>query len=99
MPKIDPQQRPICDPWRGIRPNLEPCYDLDFFDGYSPMLGDLVAPERLLRPGGLLVSANKQVAGGKTAACHARFLDEHHWLGAPLGDGSDMLLSIRQDVR
>lgn len=82
-----------------LLPHLEPGYDLAFFDGYAPLLGDLVALERLLRPGGLLVSANQRLAGDETSACRARLLDERHWLSAPLSNGSDMVLSIRQDVR
>ena len=82
-----------------LLPNLQPGYDLAFFDGYAPVLGDLVALERLLRPGGLLVSANQRLTGDETAASRERLLNERHWLSAPLGDGSDMVLSVRQDVR
>ena len=82
-----------------LLPNLQPGYDLAFFDGYAPVLGDLVALERLLRPGGLLVSANQRLTGDETAASRERLLNERHWLSAPLGDGSDMVLSIRKDVR
>ena len=79
--------------------HLQPGYDLAFFDGYAPVLGDLVALERLVRPGGLLVSANQRLVGDETAACRARLLDDRHWRSAPLGDGSDMVLSIRQGAR
>lgn len=78
-----------------LLPNLSPGYDLAFFDGYAPTLANLAELRRLLRPGGLLISANQQLAGPETADYHAQLLDARDWLTAPLGDGSDMALSVR----
>lgn len=87
--------------WHGdfaaLLPVLQPGYDLAFFDGHAPTLADLVAVHRLLRPGGLLVSANQQLAGAEVARYRAQLLDADRWLTAPLGQGSDIALSVRLD--
>lgn len=79
-------------------PTLSPGYDVAFFDGYAPTLADLAALRRLLRPGGLLISANQQLGGAETANYRLQLLDSRHWLSAPLGDGSDMALSVKLGV-
>ena len=81
-----------------LLPTLQTGYDLAFFDGYAPTLSDLAALRRLLRPGGLLVSANQELAGPETADYRARLQEANQWLTAPLGEGSDTSLSIRLDV-
>lgn len=81
-----------------LLPALEPGYDLAFFDGYAPTLADLPQLHRLLRPGGLLISANQQLPGRETAGYREQLLAPEQWLTAPLGDGSDMSLSIRRKV-
>lgn len=51
-----------------ILPDLSPEYDLIFFDGYAPSLKFLIHFERLLKTGGLLVTANlfvKDPKGGR----------------------------------
>lgn len=50
-----------------VLPTLQPGYDMAFFDGYAPTLADLAELRRLLRTGGLLVSANQQLGGRKPA--------------------------------
>lgn len=79
-----------------LLPTLQAGYDLAFFDGYAPTLDDLAALRRLLRSGGLLVSANQQLAGAQTRDYCAQLLDSDRWLSAPLADGSDVSLSIRR---
>lgn len=81
-----------------LLPELKPGYDLAFFDGYAPTLADLAALRRLLRRGGLLVSANQQLAGAETASYRNHLLDPEEWLTAPLGGGSDISLSVRRNV-
>lgn len=79
-----------------LLPTLRVGYDLAFFDGYAPALAELHQLRRLLRPGGLLICANQQLAGTETNDCRAQLLDGDRWLTAPLGDGSDVSLSIRR---
>lgn len=74
---------------------LSPGYDLAFFDGYAPALPELDGLRRLLRPGGLLVSANQELSGPESAGYRAQLLDPRHWFSAPLGDDSEMILSVR----
>lgn len=76
-------------------PKLRPSYDLAFFDGYAPTLDDLVDLRRLLRSGGLLISANQHLAGVQTCGYRKHLLDSDCLLTAPLDDGGDVSLSIR----
>lgn len=77
-----------------LLPTLKPGYDVAFFDGYAATLDVLDAVGRLLRPGGLLISANQQLSGIDTAAYRLQLLDARLWLSAPLCDGSDVTLSV-----
>lgn len=78
-----------------VLPRLPPGYDLAFFDGYAPALPELDDLWRLLRPGGLLLSANQQLQGPDTAGYRSRLLDTARWFSAPLGGDGDMTLSVR----
>src|SRR5207244_3734522 len=79
-----------------VLPTLEPGYDLVFSDGEPVEFEtDLDEFERLLRPGGLLVSANlflgqysNDVEGLEHAAAYrVRLLDESRFKTAILTDG------------
>lgn len=81
---------------RGLLPTLEPGYDLVFNDGEPVEFEvDLDEFERLLRPGGLLVSANlflgqysDDVEGLEHAAAYRlRLLDERRYTTTILRDG------------
>jgi len=83
-------------PGADILPTLEPGYDLVFSDGVpAEFESDLDHFELLLRPGGLLVSANlflgqysAEVEGLEHAAVYRRrLLDESRFATAILGDG------------
>jgi len=85
-----------------ILPALQDTYDLIYFDtDPAESLIDLEQFERLLRPGGLLMSANlflgqyaPDLPGlDKTAEYRLRILDSDRWLTAYLPDGT--ALSIR----
>jgi predicted O-methyltransferase YrrM len=85
-----------------ILPALQGTYDLIYFDtDPAESLIDLEQFERLLRPGGLLMSANlflgqyaPDLPGlDKTAEYRLRILDSDRWLTAYLPDGT--ALSIR----
>ena len=80
-----------------ILPALQGTYDLIYFDtDPAESLIDLEQFERLLRPGGLLVSANlflgqyaPDLPGlDKTAEYRLRILDSDRWLTAYLSDGT-----------
>ena len=86
-----------------VLPTLKDAYDLAYFD--TDPAESLVALEhftRLLKPGGLLISANLflgQYAPGlpgleKTAEYRVRILDDKHWLTSFLPDGT--ALSIKR---
>jgi predicted O-methyltransferase YrrM len=86
-----------------VLPTLQSAYDLIYFDtDPAESLLDLEQFERLLRPGGLLVSANlflgqyaPDLPGlDKTAEYRLRILDAKQWLTAYLPDGT--ALSIRR---
>jgi predicted O-methyltransferase YrrM len=86
-----------------ILPSLQDVYDLIYFDtDPAESLIDLEQFERLLSPGGLLVSANlflgqyaPDLPGlDKTAEYRLRILDSDRWLTAYLPDGT--ALSIRR---
>lgn len=78
-----------------VLPTLSPGYDLAFFDGYAPALPELQELQRLLRPGGLLVSANQQLSRHESTRYRTQLLDPLKWFSAPLGDDSEMTLSVR----
>ena len=86
-----------------ILPSLQDVYDLIYFDtDPAESLIDLEQFERVLNPGGLLVSANlflgqyaPDLPGlDKTAEYRLRILDSDRWLTAYLSDGT--ALSIRR---
>lgn len=78
-----------------LLPSLSAGYDLAFFDGYAPALPELHELHRLLRPGGLLISANQQLPGPEAPGYRSQLLDSRSWFSAPLGADGDMTLSVR----
>lgn len=87
-----------------ILPTLRDAYDLIYFDGEpAESLADLEHFVRLLRPGGLLISANlflgqydPTIPGlEQTAEYRVRILNSEQWLTAYCADG-DKALSIRR---
>lgn len=71
---------------------LAPGYDLAFFDGYAPSVADLDKLRSLLRPRGVLVSANLDLDGGQ--AVRAALADPRRWLTAPMLEGGKTSVSI-----
>ena len=71
-----------------------PGYDVAFFDGFTPSPPILVALTRLLRPRGLLISANL-THGGEAAAYRATLFETGHWLTAFVDEGRETAISIR----
>jgi predicted O-methyltransferase YrrM len=79
-----------------VLPGLDPGYGLAFFDGYAPSLADMDAFERLVAPGGVLLSANVNLAGAETGAYAARLADPGRWASLELPGVAGTWLSVRQ---
>jgi predicted O-methyltransferase YrrM len=77
-----------------VLPTLEPGYDLAFFDGHTPMPKLHVELGRLLRPRGVLVTANLNHGGTADAVCEA-LLDERSWLTAFVDEDHETAISIK----
>ena len=73
---------------------LEPGYDVAFFDGFTPSPPILSELRRLLRPRGLLISANL-THGGEANAYLDALLDAGAWLTAFIDDDHETAISIR----
>jgi len=73
---------------------LEPGYDLAFFDGHSPVPKLHAQLHRLLRPRGVLVTANLNHGGTANAVCEA-LLEERSWLTAFVDDDRETAISIK----
>ena len=77
-----------------VLPKLEPGYDLAFFDGHSPVPKLHAQLHRLLRPRGVLVTANLNHGGTANAVCEA-LLEERSWLTAFVDDDRETAISIK----
>ena len=77
-----------------VLPTLEPGYDLVFFDGSSPVPRLHAELHRIMRPRGLLVTANLNHGGTADAVCEA-LLDERAWLTAFVDDARETAISIK----
>lgn len=77
-----------------VLPALKPGYDVAFFDGFTPSPPVLSELRRLLRPRGLLISANL-THGGEAAAYRAALFDPAVWLTAFVDDDRETAISIR----
>jgi predicted O-methyltransferase YrrM len=78
-----------------VLPTLSPPYDLAFFDGSSPRLSYLEQLTRLLRPRGVLVSANLHFRDRDTVAYRKALFETDAWMSVYLGDDRDVALSVR----
>jgi predicted O-methyltransferase YrrM len=77
-----------------VLPTLAPGYDLAFFDGHTPvpkLHGEL---HRLLRPRGVLVTANLNHGGTADAVCEA-LLDQRAWLTAFIDEDRETAISVK----
>jgi predicted O-methyltransferase YrrM len=77
-----------------VLPNLEPGYDLAFFDGHTPVPKLHAELHRLLRQRGVLVTANLNHGGTADAVCEA-LLDARSWLTAFVGEDRETAISIK----
>lgn len=79
--------------FEAVLATLDPGYDVAFFDGYAPALGHLEAFSRLLRPAGVLISANLSM--GEAAAYRRALADRETWRTAFLRESHDTAISMR----
>jgi len=77
-----------------VLPKLEPGYDLSFFDGHTPVPKLHAELHRLLRPRGVLVTANLNHGGTADAVCEA-LLDARAWLTAFVDEDRETAISIK----
>jgi predicted O-methyltransferase YrrM len=77
-----------------VLPKLEPGYDLAFFDGHTPVPKLHAELRRLLRPRGVLVTANLNHGGTADAVCEA-LLDGRAWLTAFVDEDRETAISIK----
>ena len=73
---------------------LAPPYDLAFFDGHTPVPRLHEELRRLLRPRGLLITANLNHGGTAEAVCEA-LLDPRSWLTAFLDEDRETAISVK----
>ena len=76
---------------------LQPGYDVAFFDGHAPEPGVLAALRHLLRPGGLLISANLTLDSGDSDEFNREIRDSARWLTAFVDAAGETALSVRLD--
>ena len=77
-----------------VLPTLDPPYDLAFFDGSSPRPSYLDQFRRLLRPRGVLVSANLHFRDHDTGAYRKLLFEGDTWMSTYLGDDRDVAMSV-----
>jgi predicted O-methyltransferase YrrM len=73
---------------------FEAGYDVAFFDGYTPAPPLLALLRRLLRPRGLLISANL-THGGEAVAYGDAIFSERSWMSAFVDEGQETAISIK----
>src|SRR5215831_15038287 len=77
-----------------VLPALDPGYDLAFFDGHTPVPALHVELRRLLRPRGVLITANLNHGGTANAVCRA-LLDRAEWLTAFVDEDRESAISVK----
>jgi predicted O-methyltransferase YrrM len=77
-----------------VLPTLDPGYDVAFFDGHTPVPALHVALRKLLRTGGVLITANLNHGGTADAVAKALF-DEKSWRSALVDDDGETAISVK----
>jgi len=77
-----------------ILPTLDPGYDLAFFDGNTPVPALHAGLRKLLRTGGLLITANLN-HGGTADAVHKALFDGKAWRSALVDDSGETAISVK----
>jgi predicted O-methyltransferase YrrM len=73
---------------------LDPGYDVGFFDGGTPVPGLHAALRKLLRTGGLLITANLNHGGTADAVAKALF-DDKSWRSALIDADGETAISVK----
>ena len=77
-----------------ILPTLDPGYDLAFFDGNTPVPALHAGLRKLLRTGGLLITANLN-HGGTADAVNKALFDGKTWRSALVDDSGETAISVK----
>ena len=75
-------------------PTLDPGYDVAFFDGHTPVPALHLALGKLLRTGGVLITANLNHGGTADAVAKALF-DGKSWRSALVDDDGETAISVK----
>ena len=78
-----------------VLPQLDPGFDIAFFDGFAPAPPILKSLRGLLRARGLLISANLTHGGKPVESYRAALLDESKWLTAFADKDHETAISIK----
>jgi predicted O-methyltransferase YrrM len=77
-----------------VLPGLDPGYDVAFFDGHSPVPALHKSLHKLLKPGGVLITANLNHGGTADAVRDALF-DGKKWRSALVDDDGETAISVK----
>jgi len=77
-----------------ILPTLDPGYDVAFFDGHTPVPALHLALGKVLRAGGLLITANLNHGGTANTVAKALF-DGTSWRSALVDDDGETAISVK----
>jgi predicted O-methyltransferase YrrM len=77
-----------------ILPTLDPGYDVAFFDGHTPVPALHLALGKLLRTGGLLITANLNHGGTADTVAKALF-DGTSWRSALVDEDGETAISVK----
>jgi predicted O-methyltransferase YrrM len=77
-----------------VLPTLDPGYDVAFFDGHTPVPALHVALRKLLRTGGVLITANLN-HGGTAAAVAKALFDDKSWRSALVDSDGETAISVK----
>jgi predicted O-methyltransferase YrrM len=77
-----------------VLPTLEPPYDVAFFDGHTPVPALHLTLGKLLRPGGLLITANLNHGGTADQVAKALF-EGTSWRSALVDDEGETAVSVK----
>jgi predicted O-methyltransferase YrrM len=77
-----------------VLPTLEEGYDIAFFDGHTPLPALHKTLHKLLRTGGVLITANLN-HGGTADAVRAALFDGKAWRSALVDEDGETAVSVK----
>ena len=78
----------------GVLPTLKPGYDIAFFDGHTPVPALHQALHKVLKTGGVLITANLN-HGGTASAVRDELFDGKTWRSALVNDDGETAISVK----